>query len=545
MAGINEKHFIEELRFDIKENDLLKARLVLEHLDKIDEKIQRQAFSELSSAGEGFVIPLIAEVLAIRPDFGEAFPALKETLYSKALFGAEVFINLLINESNPGRKAVLIGIAGEMRLEEATSVLIEVLNDEEDEKILKSAIETLGRIGDPNAISALSEYLYSWNAELIVTAIHALARIESPTAFQRLSERIGADQDLDLIILEAFAASQSPEALEKLNDTLGSHHANVRTEGKKRLIEIGDKAVPVLLKNLLHHDPDLLIHTLNALGEIGDETAVSAIGKLLHNDPRDPNVRFAAYEALGMLPVGRGAFTLAAGLEDPVANVRSAAAKAIDHNYNMVLSAGLKNIIGDEGSQVKGIIEAIIESQCNNIFLDLVETEDFNEYASEYLKKQAHPDIHSHFSALLEENDYKDMAGKISRERAKEQKTGIKVFAVDDSKMILSIYRSVLHNLGCESHLFEFPAEAIEKVREEKPDVILTDLNMPDISGIGLTETVREWFGKEEMPIVMVTTQNESQDNDAAYAAGVNAIIHKPFNEEQIGAAMSEYVDLA
>ncbi|MDY6879787.1 MAG: response regulator [Thermodesulfobacteriota bacterium] len=545
MAKINQKHFLEELRFDIRENDLLKARLVLEHLDKVDENIQRKVFVELSSATENFVIPLIAELLSLRPDFGEMFPMLKETLYSKALFGIGVFMNLLIEDSEPGRKSVLIGIAGEMRLEESAPVLIEILNNEDDEKVLKVCIETLGKIGHLSSVSPISEYLYSWNAGLIVAAIRALAQIESPTAFQRLSEKLGVDQDLDLIILKAFASSQSPEALEKLNDTLGSHHANIRIDGKKQLIGIGTKAVPILLKNLLHHDPDLLIHTLNVLGEIGDETAVPAIGKLLYNEPKDPNVRFAAYEALGMLPVGRGAFTLAGGLEDPVANVRSAAAKAIDNNYNMVLSAGLKNIIGEGGSQAEGIIMAIIESQCNKIFLDLIDIDAFSEYATQYLKKQAHPDIHSYFSDLLRENDYNDIAERISRAGAVEAKAGIKVFAVDDSKMILSIYRSVLHNLGCESHLFEFPNEAIERVEVERPDIILTDLNMPDISGIGLTEKVRERFSKEEIPIIMVTTQNDSHDNDAAYAAGVNAIIHKPFDEDHIRSAISVYVDLA
>jgi DNA-binding NtrC family response regulator len=38
----------------------------------------------------------------------------------------------------------------------------------------------------------------------------------------------------------------------------------------------------------------------------------------------------------------------------------------------------------------------------------------------------------------------------------------LRVFAVDDSKMILNIYRGILHSLGCESKLFEFPAEALQ-----------------------------------------------------------------------------------
>jgi len=68
----------------------------------------------------------------------------------------------------------------------------------------------------------------------------------------------------------------------------------------------------------------LVIHSLNVLGDIGDEAAIPAIRSLLHNQPEDANVRFAAYEALGNLPVGKGAFVLAAGLEDPDSSVRAA-----------------------------------------------------------------------------------------------------------------------------------------------------------------------------------------------------------------------------
>ena len=115
----------------------------------------------------------------------------------------------------------------------------------------------------------------------------------------------------------------------------------------------------------------------------------------------------------------------------------------------------------------------------------------------------------------------------------------MRVFAVDDSKMILNIYRSVLHNLGCEPLLFEFPALAIEAAKTSKPDLIFTDLNMPNISGVDLTKTIRRIYSKDELPIIMVTTQNEGQDNEAAYKAGINAILHKPFNEMSLQDAIN------
>ena len=87
-------------------------------------------------------------------------------------------------------------------------------------------------------------------------------------------------------------------------------------------------------------------------------------------------------------------------------------------------------------------------------------------------------------------------------DKLKEENARLKIFAVDDSTMILNIYRTVLHNLGIDSEIFQFPAEALDKIKNEKPDVILTDLNMPEITGIDLTRNVREWYTKDKLPIM-------------------------------------------
>jgi CheY-like chemotaxis protein len=434
-------------------------------------------------------------------------------------------------------------IAGEMRLEQATSTLMEVINSEQDEKVLKSAIAALGMIGAVSATSAISEYLYSNNVELTIAAINALGQLSSPTAIQRLFEKLGADPDLDIMILDVFFNSQMPEALEKLNETLSAHWAHTRNAGKRFLLQIGAKAVPVLLKNLHHDDPDLLIHTLNVLGDIGDETAIAAIRKLLIKDPKDANVRFAAYEALGRLPVAKGAVALAAGLSDSVENVRAAAASAINHNYNSVLAAGLKNLIRDEGPESEQICKTVITAQCDTIFLNLIEEDRFKTLAENFLSHHAHPDIKSHHIRLLHENGHASLADKLTSAEplAPTKAAALRIFAVDDSKMILNIYRSALHDLGYEPELFEFPADAIKAVQSDRPAVILTDLNMPEISGIDLTREIRKIFNKETLPIIMVTTQNEANDNEAAFDAGVNGIIYKPFTADTLAKALSDW----
>jgi DNA-binding response OmpR family regulator len=153
----------------------------------------------------------------------------------------------------------------------------------------------------------------------------------------------------------------------------------------------------------------------------------------------------------------------------------------------------------------------------------------------------AHRDTKSHYEALLRQKGMDDFAAKITGEDT-DKNTRVKVCAVDDSRMILNIYKATLHELGFEPVLFEFPAGALEWIAREKPALVLTDLNMPEISGIELTEGIRKIYSAEELPVIMVTTQSDVQDHEAAATAGVNHLLIKPFNADSLRAAMGRYI---
>jgi CheY-like chemotaxis protein len=65
---------------------------------------------------------------------------------------------------------------------------------------------------------------------------------------------------------------------------------------------------------------------------------------------------------------------------------------------------------------------------------------------------------------------------------------------------------------------------------------------MPDITGIDLTREIRKTFPKTTLPVIMITTQNEATDNKAAFAAGVNDILHKPFTAESLREAIGKFI---
>jgi len=430
-------------------------------------------------------------------------------------------------------------VAGELRFEEAVPALLYLVANSQDESEISLIIETLGMIGDPQAINTLTDYLYAANRDLIVTAIQALGQVGTQSAMHRLSERMGTDNEMDYMILSIFADVQDPVSLEKLNDTLASHYAHMRIYAKQELVRIGAKAVPALIENLLQDDPDFIIHTLNVLGDIADESAIMPIRKLLGKEPKSANVRFAAYEALALLPLRKGAYTLTAGLTDAEDHVCVAAAKAIDQNYSEILTAGIKNLLRNKDEEARHITKILVNAQVDKVFLSLASEDFFQELALIYLP-HAHQDTKTHYGKLLTDIGLTDFARKI--EGGEDVANKVKVVAVDDSRMILNIYKATLHELGFEPVLFEFPATAIEWLQKEKPAMVLTDLNMPEITGVMMSAEIRKKYSPKELPIIMVTTQNEANDNDAAYIAGVNKVIQKPFNAKSLKAAMDEYL---
>ena len=535
MGKINEQHLLDEIRFDIEQKDIIKAGLVLAELDSVGTETQKKVLFEVSRADDDFSIPLLAGIIANNLALVEAFPQVKETMISKILDSPDVLIGLLTGRGEFKAKLILIETAGEIQLNKSASVLLDILKGEKDLEIIRAVVDSLGMIGDPSAVEAVSEFLYSSSREVVRSAVKALGQIGNAAAVDKLYGRLGGETDLDLLILNTISGLQINEAYERLNDILSSEFVHLRTAAKKKLVEIGSMSVRYMIKNLILRDPDIVIHSLNVIGDLGVSSAIAPIRKLLFNEPEDPNIRFAAYEALGRLPLDKGAFALASGLEDPVDNVKAAAARAIERNYNPVLSGGIKNMIKSGDMHALKIIITIIDAQCENIFLDLIEDDSFKNPAMQYLIKKAHPDVKAGFSKLLRDSGYEDLAARIAPDTEKEGKGKLKVFAVDDSRMILNIYRTVLHNLGCEALLYEFPASALESVQKEKPDIILTDLNMPDITGIDLTREIRKKYSKKKLPIVMVTTQDESRDFESALEEGVNDIMRKPFTENQVG----------
>jgi CheY-like chemotaxis protein len=186
------------------------------------------------------------------------------------------------------------------------------------------------------------------------------------------------------------------------------------------------------------------------------------------------------------------------------------------------------------------VVKAVLDAQASRIFMNLVRHDVGLPLLVGYLTQHAHPEITRFFVQTLRDEGYLDLAGHIETHGSgKESKPRRKVCAVDDSRMFLSIYRSVLNELGFEAELFLEPEEALSWLAGHRPSLVCTDLNMPRMNGIDLTREIRKLYDKNELPVIMVTTQSDLRDQGDAYAAGVNVIAAKPFDGKSLQAAIA------
>jgi two-component system chemotaxis response regulator CheY len=106
---------------------------------------------------------------------------------------------------------------------------------------------------------------------------------------------------------------------------------------------------------------------------------------------------------------------------------------------------------------------------------------------------------------------------------------------VDDSSTMRRIIINTLNKLGHkECHEAGNGREGMERLASIPVDVVITDWNMPEMSGIDFIRAVRANAATRELPVLMVTTNAAEDDIVAALKAGVNNYVVKPFTPDTI-----------
>ena len=117
-----------------------------------------------------------------------------------------------------------------------------------------------------------------------------------------------------------------------------------------------------------------------------------------------------------------------------------------------------------------------------------------------------------------------------------------KILAVDDSASVRQMVGYTLKTAGYDVTDAVDGKDGLSKAGVHKFDMIITDLNMPNLDGIGLISAVRKLPGYAFVPILMLTTESQAEKKDAGRKALATGWIVKPFNAEQLIAVLQKLV---
>lgn len=85
--------------------------------------------------------------------------------------------------------------------------------------------------------------------------------------------------------------------------------------------------------------------------------------------------------------------------------------------------------------------------------------------------------------------------------------------------------------------------DAIEKMSGQDIDLVVTDLNMPNVDGFNLIRIIRENPKNADLPILILTSLNNERDIREAMDAGANSYLIKPFNDKKLLYEISKYIN--
>jgi two-component system, chemotaxis family, chemotaxis protein CheY len=118
-----------------------------------------------------------------------------------------------------------------------------------------------------------------------------------------------------------------------------------------------------------------------------------------------------------------------------------------------------------------------------------------------------------------------------------------KILIVEDSPTMRSLIVSALEEGGVYD-IYESPNgfEALKMLPHTRFDLILTDINMPDINGLELVSFVRSQERYREIPLIIISTEGSTRDRDKGMKLGANEYLVKPFNPEHLQELVKKYL---
>jgi DNA-binding response OmpR family regulator len=111
-----------------------------------------------------------------------------------------------------------------------------------------------------------------------------------------------------------------------------------------------------------------------------------------------------------------------------------------------------------------------------------------------------------------------------------------RVLLIEDEPNIAEAIRFILSRDGWEVTVEENGAQALPRVADVRPDLVILDLMLPGMSGLEILSSLRADPATEDLRVLMLTAKGQGRDREAAERAGVSAFMSKPFSNAEMRA---------
>ena len=122
-----------------------------------------------------------------------------------------------------------------------------------------------------------------------------------------------------------------------------------------------------------------------------------------------------------------------------------------------------------------------------------------------------------------------------------------RILIVEDSATMRSLLVSCLEELGEPVKITEASSgfEALRYLPRDEYDLVVTDINMPDINGLELVSFVKNNEKYRGIPLVIVSTEGSDRDRDKGLELGADAYLVKPFDPELLRQTVRDLLDVS
>ena len=117
-----------------------------------------------------------------------------------------------------------------------------------------------------------------------------------------------------------------------------------------------------------------------------------------------------------------------------------------------------------------------------------------------------------------------------------------RILAVDDQEDNRRILRDLLQSAGYEVIESVTGGDAVVQAEAQRPDLILMDIQLPDIDGYEATRRIKANAALRAIPVIVVTSYALSGDEEKSFAAGADAYVSKPFSPRALLAKVREFL---